>query len=188
MARMTTRYLLNYFKIQTSGNIVVKWFSQSLRVGYSPGREGSFPAIKSCRIFIRNNNSHTQQNYIKESIRKKSGGGKNPEGQSSTINILRLPIHKVHWDVKSIFYILFKPVPANKTCNQLIFENWVTSSQSSQEFSHNIRKVQETKLLQMKNLRSNQPVWSFSTNKKMHYVAFICLWLFIYIISCINNI
>lgn len=35
-------------KKQTSGKIVVKWFSQSLRVGNSPGIQGSFPAKKSC--------------------------------------------------------------------------------------------------------------------------------------------
>lgn len=32
----------------TSGNIVVRWFSQSFRVGYSPGIGPSFPARKSC--------------------------------------------------------------------------------------------------------------------------------------------
>nr|GMC80754.1 hypothetical protein Iba_chr04aCG23350 [Ipomoea batatas] len=42
-----SRYLLSL----TSGNIVVKWFSQSLSVGYSPGIGGSFPAIKSCQRF-----------------------------------------------------------------------------------------------------------------------------------------
>jgi len=34
----------------TSGKIVVRWFSQSLNVGFSPGRTGNFPARKSCRI------------------------------------------------------------------------------------------------------------------------------------------
>lgn len=35
----------------------------------------------------------------------------NPEGHSSTVNILLLPIDKVHWNIKSIIYILLKSAP-----------------------------------------------------------------------------
>lgn len=51
---------------------------------------------------------------MRKSTEIESSADKNPEGQPSTINILFLPIDKVHWDIKSIIYILFKPAPTRK--------------------------------------------------------------------------
>jgi len=33
----------------------------------------------------------------------------NPEGHSSTVDVFLFPIDKIHWNIKSIINILFKP-------------------------------------------------------------------------------
>lgn len=130
---------------QTSGNIVVRWFSQSLRVGNSPGRHGSFPAKKSwktTRVFVQKliawdtmswsrltyrgrktfniNRTMDQREWLykKPSIKRLLRIDENPEWHPSTINILLFAINKIHWNIKGVINILLKPVSKEKRKKQ----------------------------------------------------------------------